>query len=856
MPKQHLVLNDFSGGLNTYQEYRDLQINELSECYNFTFQKGRTVRTRGSFETHGTAPAHAATISGGYGLASFESDYSSTEYEAVDTTQSTNLQFLQDGGEGGEAGSGTLLGRFIEAGRLVQSSDTNSGLKDTIDTNLVVGGQIAIRGTVKNNGIYTIAGIGDSITIDGTANLNAIEIETDSATFRDETIAANSTTNGAVSITSHALGENSLVLSDVANSELDVYNLSSDAFTAGRISTKTSSVVSGAAAISPEYSFYIVDNVVRVSDGKDVPTLQKVKWYGYINRHHFRGVQFDSNGDGSVDKDLRGDATVHKGWFSKDNTLAPPSSSNNASRTDTANTYPSANVGFSIDYDSTNANENAFFETKTWKIAVSFVYDGNQESLLTIPTVNNTFTTVLGNDLRLRVMAKIGSSGTGYDARISGGRMYCKDNTDDTANWLLLANIDLVEGVSASLTGDKSSWVANSATEIYADIELINMNFDTFESINGYSPEISANSIGRLGEGWRTGVIANRRAFVANVKIKNAYDANITAYGDRIMFSLPNRFDTFPSFNFIDVVKGDAEAYLKLHSFADRLVALKHNSVQIINISSPSESGWFLEEDIKNNGVNHPAASFRSNKGILWANKKGLFIYTGSQIGNLIDKKIDQSEWSSFMTNFSIVGYDGNADMAIVIRDSENSAANQGDAYIYDFKTNAWSFHSDLLTASAGKYTNFVTDYNGDLVVGVKNSTNVDIKKFNYTRNAIIPADEAYFTTKDFDFGFPGLKKKIYSITVTYKTDRNQTNPISFALDGHPTTFTEVTGNFSDTSNWKRLRATLSTPQTCQSIRIRVKNNTNSTRDDDDGIQINDISVEYRLINKGRVASD
>ena len=850
MPKQHLVLNDFSGGLNTYQEYRDLQINELSECYNFTFQKGRTVRTRGSFETHGTAPQHAATISGGYGLASFESDYSSTEYEAVDRLQSTNIVFTNDSGEGGVAGSGTLVGRFLEAGNVVSSSHTSSGLQDTIDTSLIVGGQIAIKGTAKNNGIYTVGGIGDSITIDGVTNLNAIEVEFDSGSFQSETIAADSTTNGAVSITSHALGENSLVLSDVNNSELDIYNLSNDsAGFVNRISTKTSTNITGASAISPEYSFYIVDNVVRVSDGKDVPTLQKVKWYGYINRHHFRGVQHSLT-------DLRGDATVHKGWFSKDNTLAPPSSANNASRTDTSNTYPSANVGFSIDYDSTNANENAFFETKTWKIAVSFVYDGNQESLLTIPTVNNTFTTVLGNDLRLRVMAKIGSSGTGYDARISGGRMYCKDNTDDTANWLLLANIDLVEGVSASLTGDKSSWVASSATEIYADIELINMNFDTFESINGYSPEISANSIGRLGEGWRTGIIANRRAFVANVKIKNAYDANITAYGDRIMFSLPNRFDTFPSFNFIDVVKGDAEAYLKLHSFADRLVALKHNSVQIINISSPRESGWFLEEDIKNNGVNHPAASFRSNKGILWANKKGLFIYTGSQIGNLIDKKIDQSEWSSFMTNFSIVGYDGNADMAIVIRDSENSAANQGDAYIYDFKTNAWSFHSDLLTASAGKYTNFATDYNGDLVVGVKNSTNVDIKKFNYTNVAVVPADEAYFTTKDFDFGFPSLKKKIYAITVTYKSDAAQTNPISIFLDGSTTSPTEVTGNFANTSNWKRLRATLSTPQSCQSIRVRIMNNTNPTVSGDDGIQINDISVEYRLINKGRVASD
>ena len=844
MPKQHLVLNDFSGGLNTYQEYRDLQANELSECYNFTFQKGRTVRVRGSFETHGTVPSHAATIAGGYGLASFESDYSSTEYEAVDTSQSTNLVFTDDSGEGGVAGSGTLVGRFVEAGDLVSSSHTNSGLKDTIDTSLVVGSQICIKGTTKNNGIYTIAGIGDSISIDGVSNLNAIEIDTATGSFSNETIAANSTTNGAVSITSHALGENSLVLSDVTNSELDVYNLSSDAFTASRISTKTSTNITGASAISPEYSFYIVDNVVRVSDGKDIPTLQKVKWYGYINRHHFRGVQSGST-------DLRGDATVHKGWFSKDNTLAPPTSG----RTDTSNTYPSANAGFSIDYDSTNANENAFFETKTWKIAVSFVYDGNQESLLFIPTTNNTFTTVLGNDLRLRVMAKIGSSGTGYDARISGGRMYCKDNTDDTASWLLLANIDLVEGVSASLTGDKSSWVAQNATDIYADVELTSMNFDTFESINGYSPEISSNSIGRLGEGWRTGIIANRRAFVANVKIKNTYDENITAYGDRIMFSLPNRFDTFPSFNFIDVVKGDAEAYLKLHSFADRLVALKHNSVQIINVSSPSESGWFLEEDIKNNGVNHPSASFRSNKGILWANNKGLFIYTGSQIGNLIDNKIDQSEWSSFMTNFSIVGYDGNADMAIVIRDSENSGATQGDAYIYDFKTNAWSFHSDLLTASAGKYTNFATDFNGDLIIGIKNSSNIDIKKFNYTNVSAVPADEAYFTTKDFDFGFPSLEKKIYAITVTYKSDTARSNPISFALDGS-TSFTEATGNFSNTSSWKRLRATISSPQSCQSVRVRVKNNTNSTVSGDDGIQINDISVEYRLINKSRVATD
>jgi hypothetical protein len=207
------------------------------------------------------------------------------------------------------------------------------------------------------------------------------------------------------------------------------------------------------------------------------------------------------------------------------------------------------------------------------------------------------------------------------------------------------------------------------------------------------------------------------------------------------------------------------------------------------------------------------------------------------------------------MTNFSIVGYDGNADMAIVIRDSEHSGATQGDAYIYDFKTNAWSFHSDLLTASAGKYTNFATDFNGDLIIGIKNSSNIDIKKFNYTNVSAVPADEAYFTTKDFDFGFPSLEKKIYAITVTYKSDTARLNPISFALDGS-TSFTDATGNFSNTSSWKRLRATISSPQSCQSVRVRVKNSTFATVSGDDGIQINDISVEYRLINKSRVATD
>ena len=78
-----------------------------------------------------------------------------------------------------------------------------------------------------------------------------------------------------------------------------------------------------------------------------------------------------------------------------------------------------------------------------------------------------------------------------------------------------------------------------------------------------------------------------------------AGEADLTEFKDRIMYSMPNRYDTFPSFNFIEAAKGDADHYMAIESHADRLLAFKRNSMDIINISSPSDANWFLE-DTKN----------------------------------------------------------------------------------------------------------------------------------------------------------------------------------------------------------------------------------------------------------------
>ena len=91
------------------------------------------------------------------------------------------------------------------------------------------------------------------------------------------------------------------------------------------------------------------------------------------------------------------------------------------------------------------------------------------------------------------------------------------------------------------------------------------------------------------------------------------------------MFSELGKFDTFTEDNFIDVSRGDYGEYVALESFADKLLAFKHNTTHILNISSPTPSGWFLEESIKNSGVSFHYSIVKTEFGVVWANEKGCF---------------------------------------------------------------------------------------------------------------------------------------------------------------------------------------------------------------------------------------
>jgi len=269
--------------------------------------------------------------------------------------------------------------------------------------------------------------------------------------------------------------------------------------------------------------------------------------------------------------------------------------------------------------------------------------------------------------------------------------------------------------------------------------------------------------------------------------------------------------------------------------------------------------------------VQHPAAVVKTEFGVVWANENGCYLYDGRGIRNLILNKIKESSWESFIKPTSIVGYVPKKYYAYVLKDC---FADDGDVYIYDFRTGAW-VSGDSVFADDYNRSNNVVDWNNNMlsVYQSKNDAaeyweNLGDSWEGLTDNwedldASAPpvnvkqwGDDAVakntstidIKTKDIDFEEPAYTKRLYSVICTYKSSHSQTNPIRYSTDGG-TSFTALTGDFDSTTDWKVLRATLSRPVNCQSVRLQVTNPTQGGT-----LDINDMSLEFRPVRK-RIAT-
>ena len=346
------------------------------------------------------------------------------------------------------------------------------------------------------------------------------------------------------------------------------------------------------------------------------------------------------------------------------------------------------------------------------------------------------------------------------------------------------------------------------------------------------------------------------------------------------MFSRIGRFDTFPVHNFIDVTQGDGEDYVKLAFFADRLLAFKQRTLQILNIASPSPSNWFLEKTIPYAGIIYPYSLCETEFGIIWANKNGAYMFDGSGVQNITEGKIadagstslSSTDWENFSSdNTIVVGYIPDIKQAIFI----DRAAVATNAFYYDLRYKSWYYGKDAgpntknaaLTNGSSfvpAISNMVNDSNGKLIVAY-DVTGTDLSsagtaKVHSTYHQTTEQSHKYYKleTPDFHFGHYGQKKKVYAIFLHYRHSGSSginDSEIDYMIDQDGTWVSfdvtdQVISQTNASNNYYgvyKLKPSIS-PISGQSIRFRF-NFDNLT--EDSKFAINDIAVQYRVINQG-----
>ena len=359
----------------------------------------------------------------------------------------------------------------------------------------------------------------------------------------------------------------------------------------------------------------------------------------------------------------------------------------------------------------------------------------------------------------------------------------------------------------------------------------------TYESRTGISHE--EKSISSM---WKTSCVANRRAYIGNLKVFNE-DGTTEVHNDRMVRSLPNKFDIFPISESVDVAINDGEAITALIEFNDRILQFKERTLYVINASQDTE---FLEDKLDYRGVSHKASVFKSEYGVVWANNNGCFFYDGRRVNDLLEKDgrplITQTDWETFLGTYPLVGYSPKKKQVIVVDDISNNDSADGSCYIYDMITKSW-VNGSSGTFDATAKTNFIIDWNGDLLHASSDQTNdvagaVELYKWDDTAKLSTPI----MITKDIDFGTPSQKKSIKKVYISY-TSGGSVPTVTYGVNGDTTPATSFSSGSFSTSQAKWATATFvpdSDAKSCYSFQIKVTGSCAAA------FEINDISIVYR----------
>ena len=780
MPKQFKTYTRFDGGLNTKVNDRSIKDNELAQANNVLIDELGMITTASIMADNDTnyPDPDIDAIVAGYGL--FQATF---DYNAGGTNTPTVRTFLAD--TNNASGSDTKIDIFDAGG---------SWAEDSIDLGSTANGAV----------IYDLA--------DGVVRIC-------------DTASVGSGTSGNA-VKWYGYISKKLWLDDTGT-QLNVGG--------GSVQNVTGWKTSNSPPLAPfagTSGTGIVAAVLTVAKGLEFTSAGSPHINLGIGGTTYTSV-YDAQFDTGLYVAINEDGSEVQGIASRtdDTTLVLDSTEAwGVGASVTGQIAPDAGLGFNLEVVETSAGS---FVAATYEFAQTFVYDGNQESLPT--TMTGTMVIAANKYLDCTVIAS-----HGYADRVTGGRIYCRDSTIK-GEWEFLIDISLTDGCRNSLIAEYTGWEAtySQAAFLQCDVNISVNSVESYSSINGYSSSLSTLSVGAANEGYKTSVVSNRRKFIANIKSTNK-SGNIEVKSDRLLYSEQDKFDTFPVVNFIDIGINDGESFVKLESFADRLLAFKEKTLYVINVGSGSDTQWFLEAEYKNMGVGFHASTVKTEMGVAWVNKNGLFFYDGTQVKNL-QTKILESRWggtSGFVNSDTMIGYEPVNKHLVVVRDAAASGATGGDAYICNLNNGSFVFVEDLF-ANIIK-SNIITDtYNKmTAATGLTEIVSYDGESDDGALDIKLKND---------DFGLPNIVKKIYGVTIEYASGGVNSNGLKYYYtnDSGAPQSVATAGDLPSTSSGNAVNVvSFSPPLLANSFQIYLDL-------DHAGInRIYNVAVEYRPIYK------
>lgn len=547
---------------------------------------------------------------------------------------------------------------------------------------------------------------------------------------------------------------------------------------------------------------YNIKGGIRFIESNFNLTGGRSKVFQYIERTHFDdGVHgnkfkgwFTCNQDITKDPEASG---VHQGAVGVTTNLTVTNVGNGGSVSHSDEECEKINVYV---IESTNGNAFGWNNTVTgvnWNVGISFIYDDGQESPLEISSTNIAIAS--GMNVKFRLYVTPNESGPKWlNPRLKGINVYVKGTSASSAqsnNWFLAGIFEFDKNKGGKRPQDDTwdSWTKGSGQYYYAETGLWASppSVETFRTRTGRRPNESVTAR------YKCAVEARGRMYIGNVYHAEDVGGTEIAYPDRMLKSKRVNGkvspDIFASSELVDLANNDGEEITHLAYFMGRILQFKQNTLYVVNVAGAAEA---LESTHKNIGVTHSSQVCTTASGIIWACEKGLMLYNGQSIVNLIDSNISSSTWSSFfdISKIPVLGYDSNDAKVLIVNGSEYATAR--DMYIYDLKLKAFIFKKDGVgqrfgtTMGTGYLSNMITDFNGNLVwyqsyTTSDNHINTDGSKLLKWDNS--PSSSAYFNvvTKDIDFEEPSVRKKMYKVYITYKCSSADTNVIvQYATDG------------------------------------------------------------------------